>query len=194
MKLKVTTIVKGIMASSILMAMVFGLVGVGFVKADINPLLNFAGKVTNVDGSELADGVYDFSFSLYTSATSTSAIWTEDLTAAGGNTFSATFSSASYNSISESSIVSYSGGTHASALRVGQYLTHGSNSLLITSFDNGAGTVTVAGDASAWSGGTINNRPYVTGGVIDINLGSVTDLSAVDFNQHLYLEVTFAGR
>jgi len=74
MKLKVRTILKGMVTSGILMAMLFGLVGIGSVKADINPLLNFAGKVTNTDGSELADGVYDFIFSLYTSPTSTSAI------------------------------------------------------------------------------------------------------------------------
>jgi len=193
MKLKVRTILKGMVTSGILMAMLFGLVGIGSVKADINPLLNFAGKVTNTDGSELADGVYDFIFSLYTSPTSTSAIWTEDLTSAGGYTFSAAFSSAVYNAGSETSEVSYTGRTNAGTLRVGQYLTHGSDSLLITSYDNGASTITVAGDASAWSGGTINNRPYVTGGVIDINLGAVTDLSSINFNQPLYLEVIFNG-
>ena len=33
--------------------------------AAINPMFRFEGKVTNTDGSEIADGVYDFNFDIH---------------------------------------------------------------------------------------------------------------------------------
>ncbi|PJB19023.1 hypothetical protein CO115_03430, partial [Candidatus Falkowbacteria bacterium CG_4_9_14_3_um_filter_36_9] len=59
-------------------------------EAEINPLYNFTGKVTNTDGSNVADGVYDLSFGLYPAATSSSAVWSESVVAT--TTFSAVIS------------------------------------------------------------------------------------------------------
>ena len=46
--------------------------------------------------------------------------------------------------------------------------------------------------APFWTmGQSINNRPFVEGGVVDIDLGSVIDFIGIDFNQQLFLAVTF---
>lgn len=49
----------------------------------INRQINFQGKVVNSDGTNVADGSYNFEFKLYTVDTAGSAIWTETRT--GGN-------------------------------------------------------------------------------------------------------------
>ncbi len=162
------------------------------VYAQTASMLNFAGKVTNTDGTELLDGNYDFSFSLYDSATGGAAVWTENLTASTclyavitGVTPAAQgivydFDTASANA--------------TGTLRVGQYLNTagGTDGALITDFDALAGTVTVASGSPEFAiGATINNRPFVEGGVIDINLGAVNDFSGVDFSGDLYLQIIF---
>jgi len=162
------------------------------VIAQVNPLLNFAGKVTNTDGSEVADGTYNFSFGLYQQTTGGSAIWSEDLTAA--TRFSGTISNVT--AVASGIRYTYTGGSATSTFRLGQYLSNASTSIpaLIIDYNAGANTVTVASGSVSWSiGAPINNRPFVEGGVININLGSVTDISNIDFNQTLYLEVTFNG-
>jgi hypothetical protein len=159
-------------------------------KAAINPLINFTGKVTNLDGSEVADGTYDFVFKLYTAPTGGTPIWTENL--ASTTRFSAVISDVTLGATSTT--YAYTGESATTTFRIGQYLTNASTSesVLIVDFDTATGTVSVASGSPAWSvGQAINNRPIVEGGVININLGSVTDLASVDFNQPLYLEVTF---
>lgn len=47
------------------------------VKADINPQINFQGKLTNPDGTNVTNGTYSFVFSIYSVASGGSAIWTE---------------------------------------------------------------------------------------------------------------------
>ncbi|MCK5510322.1 hypothetical protein KAI65_02145, partial [Candidatus Parcubacteria bacterium] len=165
-------------------------ISVDLARSQINPMLNFTGKVTEIDGSELADGVYDISFSLYDATTGGSSLWSEDLISA--NCFSGSISSVA--SSSDGIVYMYSGGTATSTLRVGQYLSSGSSSAgaLIVDFNHGASTVTVASSSAVWfAGNVINNRPFVEGGVIDVSLGAVSDLTSVDFNQPLYLEVVF---
>lgn len=49
----------------------------------INQQINFQGKVVNTDGTNVADGDYDFVFAIYTVDSGGSAIWTENRT--GGN-------------------------------------------------------------------------------------------------------------
>ena len=158
-------------------------------KADINPMLNFTGKITDSDSAAVADNVYDFSFGLYTTATSGTAIWSEDLTAA--NMFSGAISAVS--TAASSTTYTYTSDSNESALRVGQYLTNASTTEyeLITDYNTTANTVTVV-STTAWDVGEgINNRPRTVGGVVDIDLGSVSSLASVDFNQTLYLQVTF---
>ncbi|HAY12679.1 MAG: hypothetical protein US83_C0017G0002 [Candidatus Falkowbacteria bacterium GW2011_GWC2_38_22] len=162
------------------------------VRAAINPMLNFTGKVTETDGSELADGNYDMSFRLFASSTGGAAVWSEDLT--GANLFSGTISTV--GSSLDGIVYSYGGGVNESTLHVGQYLATASGTVgaLIVDFDSVGDTITVASSSPAWSvGAAINNRPFVEGGVINVDLGAATDLSNVDFDQILYLEVVFNG-
>jgi hypothetical protein len=158
--------------------------------AQINPLYNFKGKVTTATSTPVADGEYDLSFALYTAPTGGVSIWNEDLTAA--SRFSATISSSSVGV----DTITYSYGTDAneSTLRVGQHLNSGGAAALIVDFDTTANTVRVAGTAPVWADtSAISNRPRLTGGVLDVDLGTVSSLAAVNFNQPLYLEVTFSG-
>ncbi|MBU4124823.1 hypothetical protein KJ812_00820, partial [Patescibacteria group bacterium] len=187
------TIRKVLLTSAILMIACFAVFVIfadkNEAKAEINPMLNFMGKVVNSDYSVVADNVYDFSFGLYTADTGGTAVWSEDLTAA--NLFAAYISGVSAGA--SSTTYTYSGGSNESALKAGQYLTNASSTEyeLITSYDTTANTVTVAATA-AWSvGEEINNRPRVEGAIIDIDLGAVSDLSSVNFDQTLYLEIVF---
>lgn len=47
------------------------------IEAAINPQINFQGKLTNPDGTNLATASYNFSFSIYSVSSGGSAIWTE---------------------------------------------------------------------------------------------------------------------
>ena len=180
-----------ILITGLTVAALFGLVkAIVPVRAAVNPLLNFVGKVTNIDGTEVADGNYDFSFALYTQPTGGGAIWSEDLTAS--SSFAGQISNAAVQA--NGIRYTYTGATATGTIRIGQYLTDSdtNEAALIIDYDTSADTVTVASGSPAWSDGdNINNRPFVEGGVININLGSVTDIAAVDFNQTLYLEVVF---
>ncbi len=187
MKFRASTIQKICLTSIILMALLFGLIRVERAHADINPMLNFAGKVTNLDGSEIADGTYDFSFGLYASSTGGTALWSESQNAA-------TMFSATVNGNITGTNILYTGDANANTLHVGQYLTNSTlaSSSLIVAIDTSAKIITIA-DGVAWhNGDNINNRPYVTGGVIDANYGIVDNsITSVNFNQPLYLQVTF---
>ncbi len=160
-------------------------------NAQVNQSFNFTGKVTNTDGSEISDGVYDFSFALYTQPSGGTAIWSEVINAT--SSFSANISSGVAGS--DTVIYTYASANATSTLRVGQYLSNSStnDSALIVDFDTSANTITVAG-TDVWSDSTaINNRPFVEGGVIDVDLGAINGFSGVDFNQTLYLQVIFNG-
>jgi hypothetical protein len=47
--------------------------------AGINKQINFQGKVTNGNGTNVANGSYSFTFSLYTVASGGSNVWTEKI-------------------------------------------------------------------------------------------------------------------
>ena len=53
------------------------LVGNGSAATGINKTINFQGKVTNPDGTNVTNGSYDFDFAIYTVASAGSSIWTE---------------------------------------------------------------------------------------------------------------------
>jgi hypothetical protein len=161
-----------------------------FTKADVNPLYNFKGRITDASSVPVADGAYDFSFGLFASPTGGAAVWSETLNAA--NLFSATISSSVVNA--DNIVYTYAGAVNTNTLRVGQALNSGGSTATIIDFNTGANTVTVTLTGAAWANGaSINNRPRVDGGIADINLGAVTDPSNVDFDQPLYLEITFNG-
>lgn len=157
-----------------------------------DPMINFTGKVTEKDGSEILDGNYDFVFRLYNEKSGGVALWSESLNA--GSRFSATIDAV--NPLVDGIEYEFGADSASSTLRLGQYLSNAtaSGSVLITDFDLSAGTVTVASGSPAWNvGDAINNRPYVEGGIIDENLGSVNPLTGVDFSDQLYLEIIFNG-
>lgn len=58
----------------------FVLVGRAQAATGINKQINFQGKVVNANGTNVANGNYDFVFSIYTVATAGTAIWTETRT------------------------------------------------------------------------------------------------------------------
>ncbi|MDP3043637.1 MAG: hypothetical protein Q8N21_04510, partial [bacterium] len=185
------TIRRILLASAILLIACFAVFELSLKKSEaaINPLLNFTGKVTDTGGVAVTDGVYNFSFGLYTTATSGTAVWSEDLTAA--NMFARTISGVSAGATSVT--YAFNADSNDTTLRVGQYLTNATTGEyeLITDYDAVNNTVSVA-TTTAWSvGETINNRPRTEGGVVDINMGAVSDLAGVNFNQVLYLEVAF---
>jgi len=49
----------------------------GHTDAAINPQINFQGKLTNPDGTNVTNGTYSIVFSIYTVASGGSAVWTE---------------------------------------------------------------------------------------------------------------------
>jgi len=65
-----------------LLALVLFLTPKAFAATGINKQISFQGKVVNTDGTNVANGSYDFVFSIYTVATGGTAIWTESRTGA----------------------------------------------------------------------------------------------------------------
>jgi len=159
----------------------------GAVYANAASMMNFSGKITENSGSELADGVYDMKFKIYDAQTGGNVLWSEDLTAA--NRFGGVIDSVSGR------VYTYDGEHGTTTLRVGQYVYNSTTdeAVLIVDFDQGLKTITVASGSPMWSvGQAINNRPFVEGGIINENLGTVSDIN-VDFSQTRYLELEFNG-
>jgi hypothetical protein len=183
--------IQTILANLLLPAAFLAFVAAGQVWADVNPLIGFGGKVTELDGSELPDGNYDMSFRLFNSPTGAVSLWSEDLTAA--TRFAATLTSVSVEA--DRVVYGYASASATSTLRVGQYLTNETtgDTALIIDFDHSLNTVSVNGGANVWSSGDqVNNRPFVEGGIIQENLGTVNPLN-IDFDGVYYLEVVFNG-
>lgn len=57
--------------------LVFAFSQIHHTQASINPYINFQGKLTNPDGTNLTNGTYTIVFSLYTVASGGSNVWTE---------------------------------------------------------------------------------------------------------------------
>ncbi|PIQ68448.1 MAG: hypothetical protein COV91_04025 [Candidatus Taylorbacteria bacterium CG11_big_fil_rev_8_21_14_0_20_46_11] len=166
------------------------LISLSPAQAAVNQAVSFRGKITETGGTAVSNGTYDLSFALYTTATSSSSIWSEDLTAA--NRFSATISS----SVADTGVIiyTYTGDTNEDTVKVGQYLTNADNdeASLIVDINTNDNTITVTNEYTAWTAtANINNRPRVDGSILDEALGSVSSLASVNFDQVLYLEITF---
>ncbi|MEA3449612.1 MAG: hypothetical protein U9Q85_01385 [Patescibacteria group bacterium] len=177
---------------TILSLIVLAVFGVSSAMAQTGSLLNFTGKVTNLDGTEVADGAYDFVYRLYDTPSGGTALWTETLSAS--TRFVATVDS--ITTLATSTRIDYSVSSATSTLGVGQYLsTYGSSDAALITDYNSIGTYLFVASSSLVisAGDEISNKPFVEGGVIAENLGTVSDISDVDFLQTLYLEVEFNG-
>jgi len=67
----------GVGVSLILSCAIFTLLGQSHTFAVINPQINFQGKLTNPDGTNVTNGTYSIVFSIYTVASGGVNIWTE---------------------------------------------------------------------------------------------------------------------
>ena len=72
MKNKITNVFFGLVIT-----LVFLFLAIAPASAAINPQINFQGKITNPDGTNIANGSYSIVFSLYNVATAGTAIWAE---------------------------------------------------------------------------------------------------------------------
>ena len=124
------------------MLIMFGLGCFGVAKAQITQLINFAGKVTNIDGTELLDGNYDFEFELYDVATGGTALWSETLSSS--TRFRATITAAT--STADGYVYTYGTESATTTLRIGQYLslTGTGTVALITDYNLASSTISVA--------------------------------------------------
>ena len=66
----------GILCTMSVLVFGFGTIG-QHAKAAINPQINFQGKLTNTDGTNVTNGTYSIVFSMYSVASAGSPIWTE---------------------------------------------------------------------------------------------------------------------
>lgn len=192
MNLYKTTILKKVLIALAIVIVSWLLTGSERAEAQVTPLINFIGKITNIDGSEIADDTYDITFSLYTGATGGASIWSEVL--ASTTRFSGAISNVGASS--DGIVYTYSGASATSTFQIGQYITNSltSESVLIVAYDTALNTVTVASNSPTWViGQPINNRPVIEGGIINEYLGTVSDISAVNFGQTIYLEIAFNG-
>jgi hypothetical protein len=180
----------------IFLAVVF-LVGVKNSQAVISEKINYQGKLTDSSNVTVADGAYDIVFNLYTTAGGGSPIWTESWTNSAlftnsGTTFTNNGCAAGVDRMA------YTGDTNEGTLSAGQYLwnTTKKESAVIESVSTSGsgGYICFYDPYSTWaSSDAISNRIYVRSGIFSTMLGSVQSLSAIDFNQTLYLGVTIGG-
>lgn len=151
------------------------------LQADVNPVITVQGKVVNTDRTNVADGVYDFEFKLYDGAgSSASTLFTESWTNAA--LFTSTMSVAP-GAGGES--LTYSSDTNEGTLQVGQILwnTTQVESVVITSVNTTTNVLGISPTRQAWNtSDTITNRIYVQDSIFRVNIGTLADLTTVDFN------------
>lgn len=167
--------------------------------AAINEKINYQGKLTDSNNIIVPDGAYDMVFRLYTAPSGGSTVWTESWTATalwsetGTTTINRNDSGCGGSGFTS---ISYSAGANESSLAVGQYIWNmaSKESAAITSVDTGTNTICVGNPYSNWANGDdLSNRIYLKGGLFSTMLGSVSDLSGVNFNQTLYLGLTIGS-
>ncbi len=180
--------------SIVLLAAIVEIGSFNAVRGAFNEKINYQGKLTDASNIAVADGAYDVVFKLYTAAGGGAAAWTESWSnAALWSEASITFTNNDAVDCGGDDKVAYTTGINESTLAAGQYLwnTTKKESAVIKSVDTVNNWVCVYDTPSAWAttdGAT--NRIYVKNGLFSAMLGSVSSLSAVNFNQTLYLGVT----
>lgn len=160
----------------------------------IQKTINFQGKVVNSDGTNVADGVYNFVVQIYDGAgNGASSLFSESWTS--GALFSSTMSSAPGTT---SDTLTYSSNTNESSLKVGQILwnTTKKEAIIITSVDTGTNVLGISRPNQAWANGdTITNGIYVKDGVFRIAINALNqNISGVNFGSDtLFVGVNFNG-
>ena len=153
--------------------------------------INVQGKVTNTDGTNVADGVYDFVFKLYDGAGSgATTSFTESWSTA--SLFSSTMSSAP---ASGGTSLTYASNTNEASLKAGQTLwnTTKGEAVTIVAVNTSTNVVTVSPTRQAWNTtDTVTNRIYVKDGIFQVSLNSLNNnWGTTNFSNDLYLGITF---
>lgn len=160
----------------------------------VSQTINVQGKVTNTNGTNVADGLYDFVFKLYDGAGNGAGnSFTETWSA--GSLFTSTMSSAP---ASGGTSLTYSSNTNESSLKAGQILwnTTKQESVRIIAVNTSTNTITISATSKAWNTtDTITNRIYVKDGIFNVSLNSLNNnWGTTNFsNGQLYLGVNFNG-
>jgi len=164
-------------------------------KAAINPQINYQGKLTNNSNVAVADGAYDIVFKLYTQSASGTAIYTESWTdsalwtATGATTITTNSADCGGSGYTK---IAYTNETREESVTAGQLLwnTTDKESAVITLAVPGSNYLCVGSPFNAWDNGDdLTNRIYVINGLFSVMMGTLSNLSTVDFNQTLYLGV-----
>ncbi len=164
--------------------------------AGINTTINIQGKVTNSNGTNVADGTYDFVFKLHDGPVAGSTnTFTESWTAAA--LFSSVMTTAP-GLAGESTV--YSSDTNETSLKAGEFLwnvTKGEAVKILSVNTTGTGgTITHSPTAQAWANSdTITNKIYVKDGIFQTALNSLNADAAwgtTNFNQDtIFLGINF---
>ncbi|MBP6882503.1 MAG: hypothetical protein KBC15_03040, partial [Candidatus Levybacteria bacterium] len=160
--------------------------------AGVNKVINFQGKVTNANGTNVTDGTYDFVIKLYDAATSTATnTYTESWTTAA--LWSSTMSSAP---TSGQESLTYSSNTNESTIKVGQILwnTTKEEPVVVVAVNTGTNIITISPTRQTWAtGDTVTNKIYVKDGTFKVAINALNqDLSGVNFGtDNVFLGINF---
>jgi hypothetical protein len=187
---------KGFILPAVIVMFTFGTIL--FVTAKVHAAdgiqktINFQGKVTNTDGTNVTDGTYDFVVKIYNGAgNGAGTLFTESWTSAA--LFSSVMTTAP--GTTDDTLV-YTSNSNESTLKVNQLLwnTTKKEAVVITSVDTSTNTLGISRPLVNWANGdTITNKVYVKDGVFRIPINSLNvDFSGVNFNSDaLHVGVTF---
>lgn len=177
---------------------IFAFVGLGVVSSirvnaqvGINQVISFQGKLTNADGTNVANGLYDIVVRIYDGAGSGgSTLFTESYTNAA--LWASTLSSAP---ISGGESLTYVSNTNEATLSVGQILWNSTKqeSVIVTSVNTTSNVLGISPTRQAWANSdTVTNRVYVRDGVFRLQINSVNrNWGTVDFNtQNLFMGIS----
>lgn len=172
----------------------FSLLAVPTAQAAANQSINVQGKVTNKNGTNVADGLYDFVLKLYegpaSGATNTftenwtnASLWTSIMTAAPA---------------ANGTSLTYSSNTNEASIKVNQILwnTNKKEAVRVVAINTTTNVITISATAQAWAtSDTVTNRVYVKDGIFQVALNSFNaNWGTTNFNQgNLYLGVNFNG-
>ncbi len=154
--------------------------------------INLQGKVTNTDGTNVTDGLYDFEFKLYDGAGSgasttfteswtNTSLWTSTMSVAPG---------------SSGTSLTYTSNANEASIKTGQLLwnTTKQEVVHVISVNTTTNVITISATAQAWNGtDSITNRIYVKDGIFQVALNSLNqNWGSTNFaTDTIYLGVAF---
>ncbi len=160
-----------------------------FAATGINQQITYQGKLLSSSGSAISDGEQNFVFSLYNVSSGGSPLYTE--TWNSSTRFSSIVSSGT--ATSGTSIV-YAQDSSENNLQVGDTLYDNTNNdeAIIQAIDIGTNTITITPAGRTWAtSDVITTKVSTRNGFFSVRIGSISSLSAFNFNQTtLYLGVT----